>query len=468
MSSNEGNKRSYSTLCKVLDSLRAEAPPSDSTYNPDSSNHNAIINARSKALLHLFLKARFGLIDFNDREKFVTDGIQDGGIDAFYIDQKLKKIYLIQSKFRKNAENFAKEKIDINDLLKMQVKRILNGERLDENNLPYNEKITKGLQKAIRNLPNIGEFDKQIILLGNAEHLKEIVLTKIIDGYPTEQFPHNRTYSELLFPVINGTYFSDPNLTIEINLSNLKGDSHLDYDAKSESLKTNIKLLFVPTLEIGRIMSTYRNSILKYNPRSFLELETNPVNKDIERSIKDNSHNEFALFNNGITIVANRTRISTDTAKQGKAQAVLQNPQLINGGQTAYTLGRIYEECKDKKDFSIFKNKEVLVRIITFPEVSKSQTKNLNIELISEISKASNSQTKIDESDRRSNDEIQITLQKVFFEKYGLYYDLEKTEAIEMSFEIDTNNKKNITALYDDQEGLYQKLWQQYFFVRQY
>lgn len=47
--------------------------------------------------------------------------------------------------------------------------------------------------------------------------------------------------------------------------------------------------------------------------------------------------------------------------------------------------------------------------------------------------------------------------------KYGLYYDLEKTEVVEMSFDVDTNNKQNTKALYDEQEELYQKLWQQYF-----
>jgi hypothetical protein len=64
-------------------------------------------------------------------------------------------------------------------------------------------------------------------------------------------------------------------------------DTHLDYDVKTAALRPNIKLLFVPTTEIGRIMQTYKNSILKFNPRSFLELKNNPVNREIEASIRN-------------------------------------------------------------------------------------------------------------------------------------------------------------------------------------
>jgi len=238
-----------------------------------------------------------------------------------------------------------------------------------------------------------------------------------------DEFPHDRTYGELLFPVIKGTYFTDPHLTIEINLANLRGATHLDYDAKTALFKPNIKLLFVPTVEIGRIMNTYKNSILTFNPRSFLELTKNPVNKEIEASIRKTKTNEFALFNNGITIVTDSTSISSDTAKQGTAQVVLRNPQLVNGGQTAHTLGRIYEQCNSVKDFAVFRGKEVLLKVITVAGSQKSLEGGGRLRLIGDISKASNSQTKVEESDRRSNDPIQLKLQEAFFEQFGLFYE---------------------------------------------
>jgi hypothetical protein len=202
----------------------------------------------------------------------------------------------------------------------------------------------------------------------------------------------------------------------------------LDYDVKTKQQKANIKLLFVPTREIGRILHTYKNSILTFNPRSFLELDKNPVNQDIAASIKTGDGNEFALFNNGITIISDGTKISSDTAKQATAQVVLRNPQLVNGGQTAYTLGRIYQDCLADNDFSIFKGKEVLLRVITFVGPAKPANVSARNELIGSISKASNSQTKIEESDRHSNDLILMDLQREFFDKYGLYYERKRGE----------------------------------------
>ena len=235
-------------------------------------------------------------------------------------------------------------------------------------------------------------------------------MKKLVDGFQVDQFPHDRIYTDLLFPVVNGTYFSEPDLTIEINLANA-GQTHLDYDVKAQDQKTNIKLLFVPTREIGRIMHTYKNSVLKYNPRSFLELSGNPVNQDIEASVRGNQSNEFSLFNNGVTIISDQTAVNSNTAKADKAQIILRNPQLVNGGQTAFTLGRIYEGCEISKDFSIFKNKEVLLRVITFVGKPTPANHASRLKLLGDISKASNSQTKVDESDRRSNDPIQIKLQ---------------------------------------------------------
>lgn len=47
--------------------------------------------------------------------------------------------------------------------------------------------------------------------------------------------------------------------------------------------------------------------------------------------------------------------------------------------------------------------------------------------------------------------------------KYGIYYNLETVEEVEMNFSSDLQNKPAIALLCDEQEELYQKLWQQYF-----
>jgi hypothetical protein len=192
-------------------------------------------------------------------------------------------------------------------------------------------------------------------------------------------------------------------------------------------MQTEVKLLFVPTEEIGRILYQYRNSILKYNPRSFLEFQNNPVNIAIRDSISARTFNEFALFNNGITMIADEAAIDVETGKKGWARLDLTNPHIINGGQTAYVLSRLYEDReRGRLSRDAFKGKEVLLRVVSLgPEDPQNRARAL---LIDSVSKASNEQSKVDEADRRSNEPLQIDLQRTFFEKYGLFYERKRGE----------------------------------------
>jgi hypothetical protein len=109
----------YQLLISTLDSLIDEAPNESLKY--DTSTEEKVNQARSRALIQLFLRTRFGLCSFTDAEKFITDGSNDGGLDAYYIDQESKVIYLIQSKFRTTQTNFETQPVHGYDLFKMEL-----------------------------------------------------------------------------------------------------------------------------------------------------------------------------------------------------------------------------------------------------------------------------------------------------------------------------------------------------------
>lgn len=422
-----GHERRYKTLCKVLDLICAEAPISLVEYHPPSTNLDARVQARSRALLHLYLKSKFGLINFDDRERYITDGKFDGGIDAYFIDKRSKNIHILQAKFRASAGNFASSEFSASDLLKMDVARILkSGEKRDERGNRYNEKILRNLVKDFQQVPDIASYTTKVVILGNNKKFTDKEIGRLVEGYPVDQLPHDRIYSELMFPVVNGTYFADPNITIDISYEGSL--QQVEHYVKAEGVETKISLYFVPTKEIGRIMNLYKNSLLKYNPRSFLELSKNEVNKQIEASIRSTDGNNFALFNNGVTIISDSTKVSSDTARRGIGQIFLTNPQLINGGQTAYTLATIYADCLKARNFNVFKGKQVLLRVITFTARNTSVNMAGRSNLIAAISRASNSQTNVEESDRRSNEPVQMRLQSLFFEEFGLFYERKKGE----------------------------------------
>jgi hypothetical protein len=418
----------YTTLVHILDQIRREAPQEYKRYHVLETDTDKLDQARSRTFIHLFLKVRFGLLDFKERENFITDESYDGGVDAYFVNEETKAVYFIQSKFRTTQDNFQEKNISFDELLKMDVDRITEGEETDEDGNKYNGKI-KQLQRDINNVADIGRYSYEIIILANLKNCKQSQLRKLTGGFPATVFDYERTYSELVFPVVSGTYYNEKELCIRLNLSNTTlSSSRISYNVNTNFKFCDISLVFVPTSEIGKILYKYKNSILKFNPRSYLELSNNTVNKDISKTITERTTNEFALFNNGITMLSEGTDFNERVGVKDQAQVVVTNPQIINGGQTAYTLSRLYEQSiKGGIPIDIFDNKEVLVKIITF-NIEPKDDKAQQLSLIEDISKATNQQTPVEEADRRSNDKIQIEIQKELFENYGLYYERKRGE----------------------------------------
>ncbi len=412
----------YTILVNILDKIIRDAPLEFARYRSSRVNIESLNQIRSRAYIHLFLLVRFGITDFRERERLITDGSRDGGVDAYFIDQTNKKIIFVQSKFRTNQNNFQEKEMELSEILDMHIDRIAEGFETSEDGYEYNGKI-KGLIRDIRNIPDSGRYKYEVYILANLKGVSQSQLKKITGGFSCTVFDHSRTYQELVFPVVQGTYYNNEDLTLYISLSNKENPS-ITYEVQTLYGNCDVTVLFVPTIEIAKALSKYRNSILKYNPRSYLELNQNEVNKEIAETIKSNNVNEFALYNNGITILSSKTDVNVRIGQQRKAQLIIKHPQIINGGQTAFTLSRIYDDNEDVNPENIFKNKEVLVKVIT---IHDENTENYN-RLIENISKSTNRQTSVDEADRRSNDEIQILVQDEIFKKYGYLYERKKGE----------------------------------------
>lgn len=402
-----------------------EAPSTLSKKYPTTTTDVEQQNqARSRAFIHLYLKVSFGILSFEEREHFITDGSYDGGVDGYFINTENKTIYFIQSKFRTTDKNFENKQISLNEILIMDVNRILDGEDEDEDGNLYNGKI-KQLQRELSNTDAIARYSNQIIILANLPDVKASDLRKLSGGLACEVFNFENCYEKLVFPVITGTFFNAGELSINIDLSNKNAGSKISYTVQTKKGKCEITVLFVPTIELGRIMYKYKNSILKYNPRSYLGHEGKNVNNSIRQTITESDTNEFALFNNGITMLSDETYINEKIGQKYKAQLIVKNPQIINGGQTSYTLSQIYAENSPEESESIFQNKEVLIKIITLQENNDIESK---LDLINSISEATNKQTPVINADRFSNEKLQMQLQKLLFNKYNLLYERKRGE----------------------------------------
>jgi hypothetical protein len=415
-------------LLRILDAIRKESADTkwDKQYAHSSSEPDAIKQARSKAFIHLYLKVMFGLADFSMREAFITDGNNDGGIDGYYIDRDTRRIYLIQSKFRSTEMNFETKEIDIGELLVMDIDRITGGKPENAKGETYNGKI-QGLIRRISEIPDIARYNYHVVILANCS-LPTEQLRRFTEGHPATVFNFERSYNELVFPIVSGTYHRAQDVTIRLDLNNKSAGAKTSYSVETPEYQCEITVLFVPTLEIAKTMDKYRNTILEYNPRSYLELEGKQVNLAIRETLTQPDSNAFALMNNGITILSDETSLNERIGQENKAQLHLLRPQIINGGQTAYTLSRIYNEDKDGAE-GRFAGKEVLTKIITLtPKDQKKDTSVERLKLIDEISTASNRQTPVINADRASNDLMYKRLQLVLFDRFGVLFERKRGE----------------------------------------
>ncbi len=417
----------YKTLIEILDKIREEVKSSSpfyAKYNPPATEDEAVSQARARSFIHLYLKVSFGILSFDQREKHITDGAYDGGIDGYFISPENKTVYFIQSKFRTNDKNFENKEVTLEEILVMDINRILKGETQDEMGNNYNGKI-KQLQREISTTDNIGRYDYKVIILANLSGLTDTKLSQLTGGFATEVFNYEKSYEKLVFPVISGTFFNATDVNINIDLSNKNAGSKISYTVLTKKGECEITVLFVPTIELARIMYKYKNSILKYNPRSYLDLEGKKVNNAITETIINNQTNEFALFNNGITMLSDETFINERIGQKNKAQLMVKNPQIINGGQTSYTLSRIYHNHLNSDLDLIFQNKEVLLKVITLLDRNDEKSK---VELIEEISTATNQQTPVIGADRFANESIHLKIQSILFDRYGLLYERKRGE----------------------------------------
>ena len=378
----------------------------------------------------MYLLIKFGIQNFEERHSFITDGPNDGGIDAYYIDNEGKTIYIIQSKYRTNEKNYENKEINPTEIVAMEIKSILQGKQQGYNGCPYNGRI-KGMQKKISELSNRSLYDVKIIILANLYHLDKVkIMDALFKEYKYEIFDYKRAYLELVFPYCISTYYQNSLIVIDRNVKGIE-QYYKESFQKTSYGKCTVILMFVPLRFVAEIVDKYKNSILQYNPRNYLSMSRNPVNKSISSALEQDNE-DFALLNNGITMMCSDFDCCTQNGLDNSVNIHIVDPQIINGGQTGFTLSRMLYDKPEQLE-----GKKVLLRIIATDKEKKEANKSEEIRsnlkdaynsFVGMISDSTNLQTKIEEADRRANLLIQREMQKRIFDYYGLLYERKKGE----------------------------------------
>lgn len=149
---------------------------------------------------------------------------------------------------------------------------------------------------------------------------------------------------------------------------------------------------------IANLYKAHGSRLLEKNVRSFLQFRG--VNGGIRETIRKEP-SRFIAYNNGLTITA--VKAETRNYKKRTYLQSLTDFQIVNGGQTTAS---IYFSMKDGLDIS-------KVRIMAKINVAKELPHKDLEELISNISKFSNSQSKVSNVDIRSRNPALMELKRL-------------------------------------------------------
>ncbi|WP_413587013.1 AIPR family protein [Bdellovibrio sp. HCB274] len=149
-------------------------------------------------------------------------------------------------------------------------------------------------------------------------------------------------------------------------------------------------LAVIPGEALASLYKEYGERLLEGNVRSYLQAK-GKVNKGILETLEQEP-DKFFIYNNGLTIVCKKMIFDL----KGKLMAIVE-PQIVNGGQTTASLFRAIEN--DLKPVM------VQCKIIQVDSVDDHQ-------LVRNISRFSNTQNKISDTDLLANEQFLVMLEK--------------------------------------------------------
>ena len=372
-------------------------------------HRNAINNQKSYALLIWFLEFYGRKSNYKD---FITDGDQDSSCDIVFDNtnnQGDKIFYVVQSKWN-NADNSKKE-TDKDEILKAlnDFDTILRGEKQN-----LNEKIKAKLDDLDNHLKANGEVKFIFLTLsrykgGADENISafqkgdEKIKFEVIDINRIKLDYIDRIYKKIepLNPLESYQNPEENPVTIEI----VQRNGVVKIDKPFEAY-----MFLLRPKSIYDLFEKYGFAIFYKNVRN--PLMQSQFNEDIERTAVDNPA-YFWYYNNGITAI---TYFLPPIGKKAE-QIELTGLQIINGAQTVYAIYRAYKDASPTKRKQMDSESLVTLRLL------KSGGKDFDLN----VTRYTNSQNPVNDRDFCANDDIQIMLQKAFYQT-NIWYEKRRDE----------------------------------------
>lgn len=245
------------------------------------------------------------------------------------------------------------------------------------------------------------------------KHIELIRLFVLSNGFAADtldtedgEFTHNK--SNYIIPI--EYHFWDMGEVLKAerirqNNQEILIDFQNEYPTRMECVETfdevnNIKsyLTIMPAITLAKIYNTYKVRLIDKNVRNFLGGKIK-VNNEMAKTLIDTPELFFS-YNNGISSTAANVGIVEENGR--KYITSLRNWHIVNGGQTTNTIYNAYRQKQIQPN--LFGKACVAVKISEVPEHAMP-------ELVGNIAKYANSQTKIKDSDLSANAPFMLQLE---------------------------------------------------------
>lgn len=345
-------------------------------------------------------------------------GSNDEGIDAFFVNENERKIYLCQFKSRTNfsAENYKEAKKEWFSLLDKSSTLLLQQDFKSNNN-------------RINEIKDLIKYDYAGYDIEKIFYHMGFCSESIVDNYPSIKYVNQNEILERF------VYFYEKDLDdscapdsiyLEVDLlqnKEINMKNELIFFTPKARQGNKVKRSLVFPINGEQVLSLLRqgSTILNRNVRGYLG-DKNTVNSGIINTALTEPE-FFYFFNNGISITCDSLDVKglNNTVKK----ITLMKPQIINGAQTVSSLEVAY-----KKKVREFKNKkiknpeaEAIEYMKNIHLVCKVMESNKGADTIfaKNLTTYNNTQNKIKPTDFYSNRPEQIML-KEGLGRYGIDY----------------------------------------------
>lgn len=359
----------------------------------------------SSAFGHVVIKLLFGISD-DEIFDLNTDGYDDNGIDAIYIDNNDENnLHLFQFKFPNNISGLSGgvSETDIDKIFLGFESFVSNDDTF--NMLTWNDVLKEKRKDFLSE--NIYHYKIWIIRFSTST-INDKILNRL-ENYRNNYVENTGNYLET--EVLTATKLST---LFENNIKNKWCDFILRYKKSLNPFSDEISSIYsgyIPLNEIYNSFYSIKDKVFEGNVR-YLNSKSK-INEGIKNTLETKERVFFHLLNNGITIFCKSCK---DNAANEYFD--IKNGSIINGAQTVGTIIN-YLHTLDEEVRKTYNSQYVYVRIV---QMDKKE------EILDRMVYTLNTQNEMKNSYSISNEIELKQLQKLFNEKTKYYLELKNNE----------------------------------------